>query len=90
MQMATETLGQRIRRLREAQGMSQARLARQIEASTNAVNLLELDRINNPHWLRLVAIAALLGCSLDYLAGRTDDPTPPAKRQRSRKAAPVG
>ena len=88
--MATETLGQRIRRLREAQGMSQARLARRIEASTNAVNLLEQDRISNPHWLRLVAIASLLGCSLDYLAGRTEDPTPPPKRPRSRTAQPVG
>jgi transcriptional regulator with XRE-family HTH domain len=74
MQMATETLGQRIRRLREAQGMSQAHLARRLEASTNAINLLEQDRIKNPHWLRLVQIATVLDVSLDYLAQRTEDP----------------
>jgi transcriptional regulator with XRE-family HTH domain len=69
--------------------MSQARLARRIEASTNAVNLLEQDRISNPHWLRLVAIATLFECSLDYLAGRTEDPRPP-KRPRPPTPAPVG
>jgi transcriptional regulator with XRE-family HTH domain len=87
--MSTETLGQRIRRLREAHGMSQAALARRLEASTNAINLLEQDRISNPHWQRLVAIAELFEVSLDYLARRTDDETPPGKRPRLRKAAPV-
>ena len=90
--MSEETLGQRIRRLREARNISQVALARQIHASTNAINLLELDRIYDPHWQRLILIADTLGVSLDYLAGRTDDPTvsPSPKRPRSRKAAPVG
>jgi transcriptional regulator with XRE-family HTH domain len=88
--MSTETLGQRIRRLREGQGLSQAALARRLEASTNAINLLEQDRISNPHWQRLVALAEIVGVSLDYLAGRTEDPTPPTKRPRSRKTTPVG
>src|SRR5262249_8357794 len=88
--MNDETLGQRIRRLREGQGLSQAALARRLEASTNAINLLEQDRISNPHWQRLVALADIVGVSLDYLAGRTDDPTPPQKRPRPRKAASVG
>jgi transcriptional regulator with XRE-family HTH domain len=88
--MTTETLGQRIRRLREAQGLSQAALAHRLDASTNAINLLEQDRIRNPHWQRLVAIAELFEVSLDYLARRTDDATPPGKRPRSRKAQPVG
>ena len=88
--MKHETLGQRIRRLREARGLSQVGLARRLNASTNAINLLEQDRISDPHWLRLVAIAEILEVSLDYLAGRTDDPAPPKKRPRPRKAAPVG
>jgi transcriptional regulator with XRE-family HTH domain len=72
--------------------MSQVALARHLGASTNAINLLEQDRISNPHWQRLVAIANLFEVSLDYLAGRTDAPTPleKPKRPRSRKAAPVG
>jgi transcriptional regulator with XRE-family HTH domain len=91
--MNNETLGQRIRRLRESHGLSQVAMARRLEASTNAINLLEQDRISDPHWQRLVAIAKILEVSLDYLAGRTDDPTPPpppAKRLRPRTAAPVG
>ena len=88
--MSEETLGQRIRRLREARNISQVALARQIHASTNAINLLELDHIYDPHWQRLILIAETLEVSLDYLAGRTDDPTVPPKRPRPRKTAPVG
>jgi transcriptional regulator with XRE-family HTH domain len=88
--MKNETLGQRIRRLREAQGITQVALARSLNASTNAINLLEQDRISDPHWQRLIAIAEILEVSLDYLAGRTDEPTPLPKRPRSHKAAPVG
>jgi transcriptional regulator with XRE-family HTH domain len=87
--MHTATLGQRIRRLREAQGISQVILARRLNASTNAINMLEQDRIRDPHWQRLVALAEILAVSLDYLAGRPADPTPP-KRPRPRKTAPVG
>jgi transcriptional regulator with XRE-family HTH domain len=84
--MRNETLGQRIRRLREAHGLSQVALARRLDASTNAINLLEQDHITDPHWQRLIAIAEVLEVSLDYLAGRTPDPKPPKKRPRSRKA----
>jgi hypothetical protein len=38
----------------------------------------------------LLRLATTLGCSLDYLVGRTDDPTPPPQHQRPRTAAPVG
>jgi transcriptional regulator with XRE-family HTH domain len=87
--MHTATLGQRIRRVREAQGLSQVTLARRLNASTNAINMLEQDRIRDPHWQRLVAMAEILAVSLDFLAGRTDDPTPP-QRLRPRPAAPGG
>ena len=90
--MSKETLGQRIRRVREARNLSQAALARKLEASINAINLLEKNKISDPHWQRLIAIAEILGVSLDYLAGRTDEPTPPPapKRPRPRTAASVG
>jgi transcriptional regulator with XRE-family HTH domain len=84
--MSNETLGQRIRRLREAHGISQAALARRLNASTNAINLLEQDRISDPHWQRLVAIAEIFVVSLDYLAGRTDDPRPRPRRRRRTEA----
>jgi transcriptional regulator with XRE-family HTH domain len=87
--MQHATLGQRIRRVREAHGMSQVTLARRLNASTNAINMLEQDRIRDPHWQRLVAMAEILEVSLDFLAGRTDDPTPP-QRPRPRTTASVG
>jgi transcriptional regulator with XRE-family HTH domain len=85
-------LGQRIREVRERQGMSQVALARALGASINAINMLEMGSTQAPHIDRLVAIADILGVSLDYLAGRTENPTPPknTKRPRPRKAAPVG
>ena len=63
---STRHFGQRIRRLREAHGLSRS-AGRRLNASTNAINLLEQDRISDPHWLRLVAIAEILKVSLDYL-----------------------
>ena len=69
-------LGQRIREVRERQGMSQVALAKALGASINAINMLEGGATQAPHIDRLVAIADLFGVSLDYLAGRTDDPSP--------------
>jgi transcriptional regulator with XRE-family HTH domain len=39
---------------------------------------------------RMVELATTLNVSIDYLVGLTDDPTPPKKRPRPRKATPVG
>ena len=83
-------VGERIRQLREKQGMSQAGLARTLEASNMAINLLENGATRAPHIERLIAIATLFNVSVDYLVGLTDDPTPARKRPRPRKAAPVG
>jgi transcriptional regulator with XRE-family HTH domain len=82
-------VGKRIRELRESQGMSQAALARALGASVMAINFLEKGTTRAPHIDRLIAIADLFHVSLDFLVGRTDDPTP-AKRARTRKAAPAG
>jgi transcriptional regulator with XRE-family HTH domain len=83
-------LGQRIRGLRDQEGMSQVALARALGASINAINMIEMGSVRAPHIDRLIAIADLFDVSIDYLVGRTDDPRPPAKRPRPRKTAPVG
>ena len=79
-----ETLGERIRALREQRGMSQSALARELNASINAINMLEMGRITDPHVMRLVAIADLFNVSLDYLVGRAADPTPATQRRTAR------
>ena len=83
-------LGQRIRELRERHGMSQVALARTLDASINAINMLEVGSTRAPHIDRLIAIADLFHVSLDYLVGRTDELVPAKKQPRSRKAVPVG
>jgi transcriptional regulator with XRE-family HTH domain len=82
-------LGQRIRELRERQGMSQAALARTLGASINAINMLEVGSTRAPHIDRLIALADLFHVSLDYLVGLTDDPVPAKKQQRRRKPVSV-
>lgn len=82
---------QRVAALREAKGVSVEDYLRastnyvtsrdrerlpKLEAGTVALN----DRLPGDIWAeearRLVAVADLLGCSIDYLLGRTDDVTP--------------
>ncbi len=75
-------LGQRIRALREQQGMSQVALARALGASINAINMLEVGSTRAPHVDRLIAIADLFNVSIDYLVGRTDDPQPRRRREQ--------
>ena len=88
------TLGDRIRQARERVGLSQIELARRIGLSKNAMNSIEAGDAD-PRASRIVAIAQVLGVSTDVLlleqsaTGSRED-TPAAKRQRPRKAAPVG
>jgi len=53
------------------------------------ISLLERGEKHALWVTTLARLADALGCSLDYLAGRTDTPTPP-KRPRPRTTAPVG
>ena len=82
-------LGQRIRELRERQGMSQVALARKLDASINAINMLEVGSTRAPHIDRLIALAVLFNVSIDYLVGLTDDPGSAKKQQRGRKPVSV-
>ena len=87
------TLGDRIRQARERVGLSQMELARRIGLSKNAMNSIEAGDAD-PRASRIVAIAQELGVSTDALlldkqATGSREHTPPAKRQRTRHAAPV-
>ncbi len=90
--MVEPMIGERIRALRERDGVSQAALARRLDASTMAINFLENGTTKAPHIDRLIALAQFFRVSLDYLVGLTDVPTPPPPRptrQRTpRTAAP--
>jgi transcriptional regulator with XRE-family HTH domain len=69
------TLGVRIRRLRLERGLTQVALARQVGGSNAYLSNLERSKTPQTTLRYLSTIADLLGTSLDYLAGRTDDPT---------------
>ena len=82
-------LGERVRRQRMALGLTQTALAAQ--AGIPIPNLSRIEHGRQSIYIeRLVDLAAALQVSADYLLGRTDDPAPPPKRPRPRKAAPVG
>jgi DNA-binding XRE family transcriptional regulator len=82
----TETLGDRMRMHRARLHLSQGALGEKIGLSTNGVSLIERGDVD-PRLSIMVAIAEVLGVSLDYLVGRQKAPR---ERPRPRKAAPVG
>jgi transcriptional regulator with XRE-family HTH domain len=87
--MDRKLLGQRLRLRRESAGVSQAKIAQQAGIIQGDLSLLE--RGEKHIWVdTLLRLADALGCSLDYLTGRSDDPTPATTRPRPRKAVPGG
>jgi transcriptional regulator with XRE-family HTH domain len=92
------TIGERVKTAREQCGIHQAELARRLGCSVNALSMLENNAITDPRASRIIGIAETLGVSADYLLGLQDTaatvtstpPPQPTKRQRPRKAAPVG
>ena len=87
--MDMEVLGKRVHERRKHAGMSQMELAQHAGIIQGDLSTLERGKKRALWATTFVRLAEALECSLDYLAGRTDDPTPP-KRSRPRKAAPVG
>jgi transcriptional regulator with XRE-family HTH domain len=69
----SESLGERIRKVRIRYGMSQAELARRIKVSLNTMNKIEAGETPDPRASRIKAIADVLGVSADYLLGREDE-----------------
>lgn len=62
-------LGQRVRELREAKGMSQWKLAVAADTTPNTISALEIGN-RTPNVTRMHAIATALGVSLDELVGQ--------------------
>jgi transcriptional regulator with XRE-family HTH domain len=72
-----------------ALGLSQTDFAKQ--AGIPVPRLSSIERGHQSIYIeRLLALAKALNVSADYLIGLSDDPTPPKKRPRPRKATPVG
>jgi len=83
-------LAERVRAVREAHGLSQTALAARAELNLGNVNEIERRQKRGVRADTIVALAAALQVSADYLLGLADDPAPPRKRPRPRKAVSVG
>jgi hypothetical protein len=64
----------RLRELRKSQGKSGKQVSIATGISKNGIHILETNPNNSPMVRTLVILADYYGVSLDYLAGRTDDP----------------
>jgi transcriptional regulator with XRE-family HTH domain len=87
--MDMTVLGNRLRARRKQLGITQMEVAAQAPIIQGDLSQLERGEKRALWADTLHRLAEVLECSLDYLAGRTDDPTPP-KRPQPRKTAPVG
>jgi transcriptional regulator with XRE-family HTH domain len=89
-----ETLGRRIRRARLRLDITQKDLAGRTKISRTAMNLLEKGDTADPRMSTLMALADVLGVTMDYLAGREEDKEsehkPAARATAGRRATPVG
>jgi transcriptional regulator with XRE-family HTH domain len=84
-----EVLAERLRRQRMSLGLNQADLAERTGIPYQVISRLEHGH-QSIYVERLVELADTLNVSLDYLVGRTDNPTPALKRSRSRQPASAG
>ena len=82
--------GQRLRARRQQLQMRQQALAAVLGAAQGWISELETGKQTRLEAETVYRFAQALNCSTDYLLGRTEDPTPPQKRPRPRKTAPVG
>ena len=63
----TSTMGQRIKTLREAKGMTQEQLAEALGVTRAAVSLWELDQTKNIKNVTFLALVQILGTTQEYL-----------------------
>jgi DNA-binding XRE family transcriptional regulator len=94
-----ELIGERISQARTRRGWNQSELARRLGKPRQHLSQIEQGK-QQPRAELLIELATVLGVSTDYLLGRAYDERQPAdqaaltpqptRRQRPRKAAPVG
>jgi transcriptional regulator with XRE-family HTH domain len=89
MKLRDPTIGHRIVETRERKGWKQRELATVAGIPVPTLNRIERGQ-QSIFAERVVTLARALDVSADYLLGLVDDPAPPKKRPRSRKAQPVG
>ena len=65
-ELGKESFGERLRRLREAKGMTQTGLGMKLHTSQNMMHRYETDK-TYPGALILESMADVLGVSMDYL-----------------------
>jgi len=63
-------LGEIVRRIRKSKDLTQQQVADILGIQQSDIHRIERGLVQNPHWLRVVAIADALEVSLDQLAGR--------------------
>ena len=68
--------GAHLKELRKSRGITQKQLAIAISASERGIQQYELGE-RKPSYEMLLALADYFHVSLDYLVGRTDDPSWP-------------
>jgi transcriptional regulator with XRE-family HTH domain len=88
--LSLEVLGARLRQRRKGQQLSQQALAALMQIPQSWISELENGKRPHVEADTVYRFCRVLRCTSDYLVGLADDPTPPKKRPRSRKAAPVG
>jgi transcriptional regulator with XRE-family HTH domain len=84
------SLGERVLLLRRRADLSQHELARLAGMDVMTISRLERGGKKRLEVEQLARLSKALQVTTDYLLGFDDTPTPPAKRPRPRKAAPVG
>lgn len=69
---------QRLKKLRQEKGITQQELADALNISRTTIGMYEINQ-REPDNATLVKLANYFDVSIDYLLGRTDDPTNPVK-----------
>jgi transcriptional regulator with XRE-family HTH domain len=72
-------MGQRIRELRDAHGLTQEQLAHEVGVTVKAVYMWERGT-RTPHLKQAARLADILGCTIDELAGSGATETAPKKK----------
>ncbi|GMA49371.1 hypothetical protein GCM10025857_07280 [Alicyclobacillus contaminans] len=73
------TFSERLRSLRGEHSVTQSELAKQIGLAERTLRYYESDtNAKEPTLSQLIKLADFFGVSIDYLVGRSDDPTLPS------------